>query len=83
MDFVAVLVCAFDTRCGVCCRYLCLLASDGRCSMVGVGFVAILILILSRRWSLGAVMVYLSMDCRWFDLMRFVVLIGCGGSAMV
>lgn len=38
VDFVAVLVCAFDTRCGVCCRYLCLLASDGRCSMVGVGF---------------------------------------------
>lgn len=48
-----------------------------------LGFVAILILILSRRWRLGAVMVYLSMDCRWFDLMRFVVLIGCGGSAMV
>lgn len=48
-----------------------------------LGFVAILILILSRRWSLGAVVVYLSMDCRWFDLMRFVVLIGCGGSAMV
>lgn len=36
--FVTVLVCAFDIRCGVCCRYLCLLTSDGCCSMVGVGF---------------------------------------------